>query len=166
MHGYMVDAFLAQKFTKVATTPVLKGGVYLLSGDDPKTASDEGWNPVWSRCPQSSELFVFAYDAEQSVSRWSNLIDPYVSLSISPTKKTKTTATIHHLSAFEADGNGGGTDRGWLGQLKQEFTLAENALRAKDKLTTYFLVECLEPGNYYKNQDTGYFARWELMYSF
>jgi len=166
MHGFMVDASLAQQFTGVAATPVLKGGVYLLSGDNPGTATDEGWNPLWSRCPQSSELFVFAYDAEQSAFRWSNLIDPNLSLSISPTKRAKTTATIHYLAAFEADGNGGGKERGWLGQLKQEFTLAENALRPKDKLTTYFLLECLDPGNYYKRQDTGVFARWELLYTF
>ncbi|MEI8122528.1 MAG: hypothetical protein WCI20_10785, partial [bacterium] len=136
------------------------------SGDNPKTATDEGWNPLWARCPQSSELFVFAYDAEQSAFRWSNLINPNLSLSICPTKRAKTTATIHYLAAFEADGNGGGKERGWLGQLKQEFTLAENALRPKDKLTTYFLLECLDPGNYYKRQDTGVFARWELLYTF
>jgi len=166
MHGFMVDASLAKAFPGVATTPVLKGGVYLLSGDNPKTATDEGWNPLWARCPQSSELFVFAYDAEQSAFRWSNLINPNLSLSICPTKRAKTTATIHYLAAFEADGNGGGKERGWLGQLKQEFTLAENALRPKDKLTTYFLLECLDPGNYYKRQDTGVFARWELLYTF
>ena len=166
MHGFMADASLSQKFNGVATTPVLKGGVYLLSGDNPKTATDEGWNPLWARCPQSSELFVFAYDAEQSAFRWSNLIDPNLSLSISPTKLTKTTVTIHYLAAFEADGNGGGKERGWLGQVKQEFTLAENTLRPKDKLTTYFLLECLDPGNYYKRQDTGVFARWELLYTF
>ena len=165
MHGAMVDAFLAQKFA-VAATPVIKGGVYLLSGDNPKTSTDEGWNPLWARCPQSSELFVFAYDAEQSAFRWSNLIDPYVGVSITPTKATKTSATVHYLSTFEADGNGGGKERGWLGTVKQEFTLAENAVRKKDKLTTYFLLEVLEPGNYYKNDDTAFFARWELMYAF
>jgi hypothetical protein len=166
MHGYMVDAYLAQKFASAPATPVLKGGVYLLSGDDPNTATDEGWNPLWARCPQSSELLVFAYDAEQSAFRWSNLINPNLSLSITPTKRTKTTATIHYLAAMEADGNGGGRERGWMGQLRQDFTLAENALRPKDKLTTYFLLECLEPGNYYKNTDTAVFARWEILYAF
>lgn len=166
MYGYMVDASLARKFAAVPATPVLKGGVYVLSGDNSKTATDEGWNPLWSRCPQSSELFVFAYDAEQSVFRWSNLVDPNVSLSITPVKWAKTTATIHYLAALEADGTGGGRERGWLGQLRQDFTLAENSLRQKDKLTTYFLLECLEPGNYYKKTDTALFARWEVLYTF
>jgi len=166
MHGFMVDAYLAQKFSTTTASPILKGGIYLLSGDNPKTATDEGWNPLWARCPQSSELFVFAYDAEQSAFRWSNLIDPNLSLSITPAKWAKTTASAHYLAAFEADGNGGGRGRGWLGQLRQEFTLAENTLRPKDKLTTYFLVECLEPGNYYKNKDMAIFARWEMLYVF
>lgn len=166
MHGFMVDAFVAKKFVQTTATPVLKGGVYLLSGDDPKTATDEGWNPLWARCPQNSELYVFAYDAEQSTFRWSNLIDPNVSLSIAPTKRSKTTASIHYLGAFEADGNGGGRDRGWLGQLRQDFTLAENTLRKADKLTTYFLVESLLPGDYYAHSDMGLFARWELLYTF
>ncbi len=166
MHGFMVDAFLAQKFASAPATPILKGGVYLLSGDDPKTSTDEGWNPLWARCPQSSELYVFAYDAEQSSFRWSNLIDPNISLSVTLAKWAKTTVSAHYLAAFEADGNGGGRERGWLGQLRQDFTLAENTLRAQDKLTTYFLVECLEPGNYYKNNDTAVFARWEILYAF
>ena len=166
MRGFMVDAFLARKFAGAATTPVLKGGLYLLSGDDPATATDEGWNPLWARCPQSSELFVFAYDADPSAFRWSNLVDPYLSLSASPAPGAKTTASLHYLGACEADGNGGGRERGWLGQLRQDFTLAENALRKKDKLTAYFLVECLKPGNYYRNNDTAVFARWELLYLF
>ena len=141
MHGYMVDAYLEQKLAVIPTSPVLKGGVYLLSGDNPKTATDEGWNPLWARYPQSSELFVFAYDAEQSAGRWSNLIDPNLSLSVTPAKWSKTTASIHYLAAFEADGNGGGHERGWEGQLRQDFTLAENAFLPKDKLTTYFLLD-------------------------
>lgn len=166
MHGYMVDAYLAQKFASAPATPILKGGVYLLSGDDPKTSTDEGWNPLWAHQPQSSELFIFAYDAEQSAFRWSNLIDPYLSLSITPAKWAKSTVSLHYLAAFEADGNGGGRERGWMEQFRQEFTLAENTLRPKDKLSTYFLIECLEPGNYYKNSDTAIFVRWEMLYTF
>lgn len=166
MHGYMVDAYLAQKFASLPATPILKGGVYLLSGDDPKTSTDEGWNPLWARQPQSSELFIFAYDAEQSAFRWSNLIDPNLSLSITPAKWAKSTVSLHYLAALEADGNGGGRERGWMEQFRQEFTLAENTLRPKDKLSTYFLIECLEPGNYYKNSDTAIFVRWEMLYTF
>lgn len=165
MHAFMVDSYLVQKLP-LPLSPAIKGGVYLLSGDNPKTATDEGWNPLWSRCPQSSELYAFAYDAEQSTYRWSNLIDPNLGVSITPTKQTKTTATVHYLGAFEADGNGGGNNRGWLYQLRQEFTLKENLLRKQDKLTTYVLVEYLDPGDYYKNQKNALFARWEVMYAF
>lgn len=166
MQGYMVDAYLVRKFPDRAAVPVIKGGVYLLSGDNPNTTTDEGWNPLWARCTQNSELYEFAYDTDQSVFRWTNLIDPNLGVSISLTKRTTTTAAVHYLAAFEADGNGGGHERGWLETLKQEFTVAQNLARKNDKLSTYVLVEVLQPGNYYKHDDTAVFARWELLYAF
>lgn len=166
MTGYMLDAYLEQKFASAPMRPVLKGGLYCLSGDDPGTAADEGWNPLWARHPQTSELYLFAWDAEESAFRWSNLIDPNIGVSITPARRMKSTAVLHYLAAFEADGNGGGKSRGWLGSLKNEFLLAENRWLSKDKLSTYILLEVLEPGDYYKNDDTAFFARWEFLYAF
>jgi hypothetical protein len=166
MTGYMVDAYLTQTFKAAPAQPVLKGGVYCLSGDDPDTDADEGWNPLWARHPQGSDLYLFAWDAEESAFRWSNVIDPSVSLSLTPARRIKTTATLHYLMAIEDDGNGSGKERGWLGVLKNEFVLAENRWLSKDKLSTFIQLEVMEPGNYYKNDDTAIFARWELMYAF
>lgn len=166
MHGFMVDAYLAESFKQAPATPVVKAGVYCLSGDDPKTSDDEGWDPLWARYPQFSELYAFAWDNEETATRWSNLIAPNVGVTVTPAKWLKTTAAVYHLSAFEADGAGGGKERGWLGNLKNEFVLAENKWLPKDKLTAHLWLEVLEPGDYYSQDDTALFARWELMYAF
>ena len=166
MHGFMVDTYLAKTFAQTPAKPILQAGIYCLSGDDPKTTTDEGWDPLWARYPQFSELYAFSWDSEESAARWSNLIAPNMSLTLVPAKRMKTTAAVYYLSAFEADGAGGGKERGWLGTLRNEFVLAENKWLPKDKLTAYLLVEALEPGDYYTKDDTAFFGRWELMYAF
>ncbi len=164
--GYGIDAFLDQNLPILETMkPVLEYGVYYLSGDDPNTDKDERWNPLWGRFPQRSELYVFAYDAE-GAGDWGNLDMPRASLSISPTKKVKLTGGAAYLLAPEADGPGDGHRRGALGQFRIDFTFAEKVLTAKDKFTGYFLVEALDPGNYYDEDETAYFARWQLAYDF
>jgi len=51
--------------------------------------------------------------------------------------------------------------------ISYQFTLGENALRKKDKLTGHLWLEMLDPGSYYKAQDEeAYFARWQLQYAF
>jgi hypothetical protein len=162
----MFDATLTQRFADAPTQPAIKAGVYGMSGDDPKTADDEGWNPVWARYPQFSELYVFAWDGEESASRWSNLIAPSLGMVFNPLKAVKTTVTVTYLTSFEADGNGGGRERGWLESIRNDFTLAENRWLPKDKLSGHLMLEVLEPGDYYRHRDTAVFARWELAYAF
>ena len=164
-HGYMVDAYLLQKLPG-DMKPAVKAGVYCLSGDHPKTADDEGWDPLWARYPQTSELLNYSWDSEQSVVRWSNLIMPSLCLTFSPTKAITTKASVSYLAAFEADGSGGGKERGWLESFRTDFTLAEDRFLPKDKLAGHVMVEVMEPGDYYKKNDTAVFARWEITYAF
>lgn len=166
VEGYMVDAFLTWKAPVLEDMkPAVSYGLYCLSGDDPSSEDDEGWNPLWARYPQFSELYVYAFDAE-GAGRWSNLTAPHVDLVLSPLKWLKTTAMLYYMWAPEENGPGGGNERGWLGVLKGEFTIGENLLCKRDKLTGHLLLELLEPGDYYNVDDTALFARWELMYAF
>lgn len=165
--GYMADAFVVQKLGVLpALKPAADAGVYYLSGDDPSTKDDESWDPLWARYPQFSELYVYALDNEETGARWSNLLMPHVGLTLNPLATLKTTASVGYLYAPEDDGPGGGHERGWLAVLKNEFTLAQNWLRAKDKLTGHLWLEALEPGDYYKVDDLALFARWEINYLF
>ena len=166
--GWMMDASLKNAFLPDSGfKPAVEYGVYSLSGDKPATAKDEGWNPLWSRMPQFSELYVFSYDTEQSAARWSNLIAPHVDLTASNLIfNTKTTLSCYYLRAMEDDGIGNGKNRGMLYIFKDEFILGNDLLLDKDKLTGLLLVEVLEPGNYYTEDKTGMFVRGELSYSF
>jgi len=53
-----------------------------------------------------------------------------------------------------------------LGSIKGEFTIGENLLVSKDKLSGHLWLEVLDPGNYYKVNDTAHFARWQMVYEF
>ncbi len=78
IEGYMLDAVLTWNVPVASSLkPTLGVGYYHLSGDDPDTAEDEGWNPLWARFPQYSELYIYAYDAD-AAGRWSNLSMPHV----------------------------------------------------------------------------------------
>lgn len=163
--GYMVDGSVFYNLPVMkSVSPVIDAGVYCLSGDDPKTDKDEGWNPIWARYPQLSELYVYGYDA--TAGRWSNLIMPNVGLVANPTKRIKATAKVGYMTAMEDDGPGTGKERGWLEIVKGEFTISEKMLTQSDKLTGHLWLELLQPGDYYVENDTAYFARWELMYAF
>lgn len=168
LEGWMLDAALSYAIPMAADTltPVADVGFYALSGDDPDTADkNEAWNPLWARYPQYSELYVYAWDAEQA-GRWQNVMMPYVQMSLKPCKKSKLTAMAGYLLAPEDNGPGTGDERGMLLVLKDEITIAEKLLSSKDKLTGHLWAEILEPGNYYNVDDTAYFLRWELMYAF
>lgn len=166
MHGYAMDAFLLYLPPALkAWAPEARAGFYYLSGDDPKTKDDEGWNPLWARYPQYSELYVYAWDAE-AAGRWSNVMMPNVGLTLKPLAGMKLSLFGGYMMAVEEDGPGGGNERGWLGVAKSEFTLREKVLGKKDKLTGHLWFEVLEPGDYYKVDETAWFARWQLMYEF
>lgn len=166
MHGFMANAYLVKSLTTLPSKPSFKAGVLCLSGNDPATEDDEGWNPLWARSPQWSEVVVITWELEESVNRWSNLLAPSVEVSATPCAPWKTTASLYYLSALEKDGSGGGRERGWLAKWRNEFTLAENWLAKKDKLTSHILLEALDPGDYYTVDDTAVYARWEVAYAF
>lgn len=137
-------------------------GLYRLSGDDPATARDEGWNPLWSRTPQYSDLYSLSFP----VRRWSNLNMIHAGLSLSPAEGVRCEARVAHLDAVERDGPGGGGERGWLGTLKAAFPLGEDLLTAGDRLTGHALIEWLWPGDYHDTGETAVFARWQVQYEF
>lgn len=164
--AFMIDAFLIYSCPMMEDMkPAIDYGIYYLSGDDPATAKDEGWDPLWARWPQYSELYVYAWDAE-GAAKWSNLAMPHAGLTLSPTKRLKTSALVGYMFAPEENGPGGGDERGLLAVLKGEFTIKEKWLTDKDKLAGHLWLEMVDPGNYYNVDDTAVFARWQVTYEF
>jgi hypothetical protein len=167
--AFMIDAKAVLHIEPLAALKARMGlGWYYLSGDDPETARDEGWNPLWARWPQYSELYVYAFDTD-GAGRWSNLNMPYIDFSISPIQKLRIDLMLGYLWAPEDNGAGEGHDRGLLITCKNSFTLKEKLFTSKDKLAGHLLFELLEPGNYYTDEQqdhTALFLRAELSYSF
>ena len=167
VEGAMADAWVKwDADPDSAYKPAVGLGFYYLTGDDPDTGKDEGWNPLWARYPQYSELYVYAFDAD-GAGRWSNVAMPHLDLVGQCLEgKVKGRAMIGYMSAPEEDGPGGGSERGWIGTFRADFALAEKLLSDSDKLGGHFTIEGLEPGDYYNVDDTAYFARFELSYAF
>ena len=167
MDGLMLDAMANWHIPSDGEMqPCLGLGWYYLSGNDPDSADDEGWNPLWARWPQYSELYIYAFDAD-GAGRWSNVNMPHVDFTISPLGKNwKSKLMGAYLMAPEKDGPGGGDERGLLGTWRNDFLLKEKLLGQKDKLFGHLLFEVLEPGNYYNVGKTSYFVRLEISYAF
>lgn len=162
--AHMIDATV-NNHLEGAMKPCLGAGVYYLSGDDPDTAEDEGWNPLWARWPQYSELYVYAFDAE-GAGRWSNVNMPHVDFSLVPNEWLNTKLLVGYMFAPEKNGPGGGNERGLLATLRNDFKIGKDLLFGGDSLGGHLLFEILEPGDYYLVDDTAGFARLELTYKF
>ncbi|HPG39963.1 MAG TPA: hypothetical protein PLP19_11140 [bacterium] len=162
--GYAYLSYLVREKTK----GTLSGGLTLLSGDDPTTANNEGWNPVFSRWPKWSELYIYSYLGEEiqgarRVAYWTNLMQPYISWNCSPTPKINVTATFLHLQAIHNRMTGMaefGKVRGNELQLWVKFNLSKS-------LSAHILYDHFFPGDFYADgSDSGQFIRGELMYKF
>ena len=166
--GMMVDAKLSMKIAAMSKYKASASlGFYMLSGDDPTTADDEGWTPAFSRWPQYSELYIYSMAANRaSVADWSNMMLPYVELKCVPHAKVSTAILAGMMSALEKDGAGGESDRGMLLTMWNKVKIKQGIFREADALNGHLLLEMVKTGDYHDVTDTMTWIRWEFMYSF
>lgn len=137
-----------------------------LSGDDPDSADDQAFDPLWGRWPQWSELMVYQWPLESRVAEATNLhrfnlgwiaqIHPTTKLTIdyhalwADEQNTRTAAQLANLS-------GEGDFRGHL------FT-AWLKTKLNRHLSGHLVAEYLAPGDYYAEhrRDDSFFVRAEL----
>jgi hypothetical protein len=115
-------AYISRKYEEVALKPSFELGGAYLSGDDPNTTNKvEAWDPLFSRWPWMSELYVLSYGTETGiVGYWTNLqlyrasfrlsLDPETGLDLSY-NYLRANENSHVSSAppiFSADGKTGG----------------------------------------------------------
>lgn len=157
--GIMIDALVSWNIESMKEEKAKLGlGWYHLSED---------WNPIFSRWPQYSELYVYAQSG--AAGRWSNVSMPHIDFSISPTKNYKADLLLGYMFAPKANGQGDGHDRGFLFTWWNRFTLKEGLISSTDKLTGHFLIELMDAGNYYNSaqrENISIFTRLELTYAF
>jgi hypothetical protein len=140
-------------------------GYEYLSGDDPGTGTDEGWDAMWGRRAQWSELLTltFATEANGRKSDWTNLQRVDAGWSFNPHPRVEVLldymplfANSHPEEVSGIVGNSG-YFRGHLAAAVIKFVFSKH-------LTGHLWGEVFFPGDYYApgHRDTATFLRVEL----
>jgi len=160
--GYLYGTYQLDAASKSAVS----AGAFCLSGDDPATADNEGWNPIFSRWPKWSELYIYTYMSEINrgaarVAYWTNMLAPYCSYTTQPTPKLTLIANLYLLRALEArtlaNGKESGKSRGTEVQAWIKYAFSKN-------VSGHLLFDWLIPGDFYpKPRTSGPFMRGEVL---
>ena len=142
-------------------------GYTYLSGDDPSTDRHEGWDPIFSRWPKWSDLYVYTIATEDGPGWWTNMQILRAAWASQPIDKMTLTLGLNYFLALENPFEttkptlfAGGSTRGLnpVVNLRYKFN---------DWLSSQWLLEYLRPGSYYQNTvNSQVFSRCELMINF
>jgi hypothetical protein len=144
--------------------PSVSLGVVALSGDDPATPKVTAWDPLFSRWPKWSELYIYTLGTEKGGAYWSDLKMLQAEVLYAPLKQLNLRATYYRMGAFHPFPGkpavfAGGLTRGDLYQLRADVKL-------NDSWRGHVMGEYLAPGSYYTGKDASWFFRVEGIYSF
>jgi hypothetical protein len=159
--------WLDYDFKDTAWSPQASIGYVYLSGNDLDSAKNEGWDPLFSRFPLWSELYLLSYAGETGVvGYWTNLSMPGATLKFKPSEKMKLSFSYYYLMANEDVASssifsGTSKQRGTMPQVRIDYTFDK-----KKNVTGYIIAEYLDPGKFYKNEDPAIFVRTELQVKF
>jgi hypothetical protein len=160
--------FLDRDFKDAKFSPRLSAGILYLSGDKKSSDRNEGWDPLFSRWPWMSELYVLTMAGETGVlGYWTNMQIYRLELALNTTKKTKLSLNCNYLRAnaqvaatsVGARFSGTSKERGWLPQIRFDYKISDN-------ITTCLLGEYLQPGDFYTDNDPATFLRTEVQIKF
>jgi hypothetical protein len=152
-------------FWKNRTNQNVRLGYEFLSGDDPNTkGTDEGYDPLWGRWPQWSELLLYNFSTETRVAYWTNLQRIDFGWSCNPTNRMEVNADFMPLLAANnplQDKPGfspNGKFRGHFASVLMRYKFSEH-------FSGHLLGEFFFPGDYYTSlkQDPAAFLRVELI---
>ena len=138
-----------------------------LSGDDPDTKKNEGFDNLWGRWPRFSEVYavISAFDQGRPAN-YTNLHRFGPGWSISPCKNGEFGLNYYLLFADENTNAGSpnfsrdGKFRGQIGQTYFTYKFNEH-------VSSHVWFEVFGPGDFYSNfrNDTATFARYELVFN-
>jgi hypothetical protein len=168
--GYV---FVEKSFSNCPMKPKVEIGYVYLSGDDPKSKKDEGFNPLFSRNPNWNELIIYTYLLETRSKGgpipgyWTNLKMPLVNLYLSPLANLSLKLGYQKLYADEKTQglpsymfSNKGTDRGDLYLIMANYQFRKG-------LTGMLQYEIFDPDDFYaKKAKTAHFFRAELRYRY
>ena len=156
------EASLEKTFAH-ATKPLLGVSWVGLSGDDPGSADNEGWDPLFARWPKWSELYLYTLAGERGVAYWTNLAMGRLRFEITPWTPLHVHASCSRLRAFEKP-----TGQASLYDTKTRGDLFELRadLRLNERWRGHVLGELFRPGGFYASHDDAWFLRAEIIASF
>lgn len=144
-------------------------GYEYLSGDDPNTRTDEGWDSMWARRAQWSELLGLTWSAERRgrKSDWTNLQRLDAGWSCNPSKRVE--VLVDYMPLF-ANSNpmAGNAMFGNEGRFRGQLVTAIVKFVFSQHVTGHLWSEFFLPGNYYSpsHRDMATFLRAELLMTF
>ena len=107
--------------------PYVLAGYTAMSGDDPRTATVENWDPVFARGAKWGDLLLYSMIPERGAGYLTNAKMPQFEAGFSPFKKLAVRTTYYHAGAFHPNGGdwrfGSGTRRGELFQIRGDLTV-------------------------------------------
>ncbi len=142
----------------------VQAGYWGMSGDDPKTTGRvEAWDPLFSRWPKWSELYIYSLMRETGASYWTNLSMWQTEWGFTPCKRVQGRVTYYWMKSFHPfQGSsatfGSGTVRGSLPEVRVDVALNKN-------WKGHVVYEHLAPGSFYSTRAHAYFLRFEMIYT-
>jgi hypothetical protein len=147
----------------VRTRPYVLAGYTAMSGDDPRTATVESWDPLFARGAKWGDLLLYSMFPEKGPAYLTNAKLAQAEAGFSPFKKLALRTTYYHLGAFHPNGGdwrfGSGTHRGELFQIRGDLTVNKHWRGHVD-------WESIYSGNFYTEKPKAYFLRFEVIFQF
>ena len=142
----------------------LLGGYWGMSGDNPATRTIENWDPLFSRWPKWSEMYIYSQFREVAPAYWTNTGIWQAELGYSPWKRVLGRLTYYRMDAFHPFRGdprtfGSGTFRGHHPQAKVDVNVNKH-------WKGHVLYEYLAPGSFYSYRSHSYFLRFEVIYTY
>ena len=154
-----------KKSWKTTWKPSASAGYWGMSGDDPATSNKvEGWDPLFSRWPKFSELYLYSLFREKGVGYWTNIGMWQTEFLFTPAKPLAGRLTYYRMNALHSFALGdprifsGGTGRGNLYQARLDWT-------PNKYWKAHALYERVSPGTFYAQRAPSYFVRFEATFA-
>ena len=164
VHAWAFSGSVKKSFAQAWAKPFVLVGWTGLSGDDPATPANEGWDPLFSRWPRWSELLVYTLAAEHGATYWTNFSMGQAEVQAAPIPALNLRATYYRLAAFHPYPGkpsvfAGGSQRGDLVEGRADVKL-------NDCWRGHVVAEHMAPGSFYTDHDSGWFFRAEVVLTF
>ncbi len=160
------NVFISRAFENTFWKPELEAGYLYLSGDNPNTRTNEGWDPLFSRWPGLSRLYIYTYFRETGIiAYWTNLGLYRADVKLNFTPDTGLVLYYNYMVADEKTNITGASAAMFSNSGRERGHLQQAVLnhRFSSKICGLIMLEYFMPGTFYSRKaDNAMYFRWEL----